>query len=289
MKPSKIILLAALILALAGGFWFKESMVGFYHNLDENLENFQHSELGTVITQVGEILTPPPLNIGGKANSAVLTKDQVIIETNIQRNANGLPSLSESLKLNRAALVKAQDMFSKQYFEHVSPQGTDPGTLVKSAGYDFIVTGENLILGNFISEKEMVRLWMESPGHRANILNTRFTEIGVAVVKGRYSGQTVWIGVQEFGLSFSSCPKIDEGLKSQIENNRAGLDALSVRIDAKRDEIENTSRRSEQYNQLVDEYNELVRQYNELNDATKILISEYNAQVNNFNKCVSGS
>src|SRR3989344_3216924 len=109
--------------------------------------------------------------------------------------------------------------------------------------------GENLILGNFLSEKEAVQHWMDSPGHRANILNNRFTEIGVAFIKGQYQGDTVWIGVQE---------------------------------------IENTNSKSSRYNVLVDEYNALVASYNPLNQETKNLIFQYNSQVNNFNQCVAG-
>ncbi|MDO8601080.1 MAG: CAP domain-containing protein [bacterium] len=290
MLKSKIIIVVLVLAALAGGFLFRDTLFGIYNNFGKTLEEFKKTELGTIISEIGrEILAPPPLNIGGPENATVLNSITVVLETNNQRNANGLASLKANANLNAAATAKAKDMFAKQYFEHVSPEGVDPGTLVKRAGYDFLTTGENLILGNFTGEKEVVQLWMNSPGHRANILNTRFTEIGVAVLKGSYKGEIVWIGVQEFGLPFSSCPKMDEALKSQIQSNKAQLDVLSSKIDAKREEIENTGRRSEKYNQLVDEYDELVKQHNELNDATGILISKYNTQVNNFNKCVSGS
>lgn len=280
MKKGIILLI---IVALAGWFFING-------NLAKTLQNFQKSDLGNTINKiVRQVLAPGPLNIGGKANNVVLLKSQVILQTNLQRRDNGsLPPLKENAKLNAAAKAKAEEMFKNQYFEHVSPSGIDPGELVKAYGYDYIVTGENLILGNFKSEQEVVQLWMDSPGHRANILNTRFTEIGVAMVKGTYKGDTVWIGVQEFGLPLSACAQPEVSLQNQIEQNKAALDALAVKIEAKRAEINNTSKRSPEYNQKVDEYNAMVAQYNALNETTKSLIIKYNGQVNAFNACVAG-
>ena len=63
-----------------------------------------------------------------------------------------MSALKENEKLDQAALAKANDMFLKQYFEHVSPTGVGPGDLAQNYGYDYIIVGENLILGNFSSE-----------------------------------------------------------------------------------------------------------------------------------------
>ena len=129
----------------------------------------------------------------------VLVKRKIIEETNVQRKTNGLPALSENATLDEVAKSKAYDMFRNQYFDHVSPTGVGPEELAESLGYNYSFQGENLLMGNFISEKAMVQDWMNSPGHRANILNSHYTEIGVSVVKEKYKGKTVWIGVQEFG------------------------------------------------------------------------------------------
>lgn len=289
-KLRLIILLSLLVLVIAGGLYFKDNIFKIYSDFDENLKNFEKTELGNIINEIKkEVLTPPPLNVGGKETGAILDQDKVIAETNIRRYNNGLlPPLIKNKDLAAAAMAKAEDMFKKQYFEHVSPSGIDPGTLVKNFGYEYIVTGENLILGNFENEKEMVQLWMDSPGHRANILNERFTEIGVAVLKGVYNGQTVWIGVQEFGLPLSSCPEPSLDLKNQIDLNKNELDWLASEIDAKRNELENTSPRSPKYNQLVSEHNQLVEEYNSLSNQTKKLVSQYNSQINSFNLCIEG-
>lgn len=290
----KIYYILFLVLVLVGfwaGFYYKDKLLGVYHDATKNLEQFKKTDLGNSINQVAQqILAPDPLHIGGQPNDVVLTKSKVIAQTNFQRYNNGsLPPLIENAKLDGAALAKAQDLFKNQYFEHVSPSGVDPGTLVKSYGYDYIVSGENLILGNFKDEVEVVQDWMNSPGHRANILNNRYVDIGVAIIKGTYKGETVWVGVQEFGLPLSACDSPNTSLKAEIDANIATLDQLSAQIDAKRAEINNTNSKSSQYNVLVDEYNSLVAQYNQLNQNTKNVISQYNIQVNTFNQCVAGN
>ncbi len=281
LKP--IISTVIVLLMLATGWWV-------YNNFSDNFQEFQKTEIGNLITQVGkEVLAPPPLNVGGKATQVVLIKDKITSETNLQRVNNNLFALSENAKLSKAALSKANDMFSNQYFEHISPSGVSPDKLVQSFGYEYIITGENLILGNFDSERELVQFWMDSPGHKANILNGRYTEIGVAVVKGSYNGDTVWIAVQEFGLPLSTCPEPSLSLKGEIEYYESQLDKLSFEIDEKKHEIENTKRRNKNYNNLASQYNELVKQYNLLADKVKNVISQYNSQVNLFNQCVAGN
>ena len=286
----KIIILIVLLLAVATGFLFRENIIKAYNEFGKNVQQFQKSDLGNIISQIGkEILTPPPLRIGGSENDVVLVKAKIIAQTNIQRFDNGmLPPLVENAQLNAAALAKAKDMFENQYFEHNSPSGVDPGALVKKYGYDYIVSGEKWILGNFASEQEVVQKWMNSPGHRANILHARFSEIGVAMVKGEYEGHTVWIGVQEFGLPLDSCPEPSEALKIQIEAGKADLEARVAAIDAKKQEIDSTSRNSKRYNELVDEYNAMAQEYNAKVQVMKGLIVQYNSQINAFNQCVAG-
>ncbi len=280
-----IVILIALVLLASIGFYFKDYILKSTKNLQPL------NQLGDVVNEVKkQIFTPGPLNIGGAQNNVVLVKAKIIAQTNVQRYDNGtLPPLLENAKLDAAAKAKADDMFAKQYFEHVSPSGVNPGSLVKSFGYDYVLEGENLILGNFKSEAEIVNDWMNSPGHRANILNSRFTEIGVAIVKGTYQGQTVWISVQEFGLPLSACSAPSVNLKNQIDANKTNIDQLSAQIDAKKAEIDNTNSHSSEYNAKVDEYNQLVAQYNALAQETKALIAEYNSQINVFNQCVSGT
>jgi len=287
---NKIIIFVLIVAAFGAGVYFRDDAVNFYNNLNKRVADFQKTDIGSTLTQVGkEILSPPPLNIGGSQTPVVLLQSKIITETNLQRQQNGnLPSLVENAKLDEAASAKANDMFLNQYFEHVSPSGVDPGKLVQGYGFDYIVAGENLILGNFSSEKEVVQDWMNSPGHRANILNNRYTEIGVAIIKGTYKGQTAWIGVQEFGLPLSACAQPDANLKNQIESEKTQLDSLSSQISEKKNQIDGTNNNSSAYRQMIDDYNQLVAQYNSLAEGLKGIIAQYNNQINNFNNCVAG-
>ena len=278
-------------MAFSAGVYFRDYAIKLYNSLDKRVQEFKKTEVGKTLSQVEkQIFAPAPLNIGGSYNKVVLLQSKIILETNLQRQQNGnLPAVIENTKLNEAAVAKANDMFLKQYFEHVSPTGVDPGKLVQIHGYDYIVAGENLILGNFKDEKEVLQDWMNSPGHRANILNNRYTEIGVAVMKGTYKGETVWIGVQEFGLPLASCNEPNLALKNKIDLEKSQLDNLSSEIDAKKVQINSTEKQSMAYVEMISDYNKLVSQYNLLAQQLKDYIAQYNGEVNDFNNCVAGN
>lgn len=239
---------------------------------------------------VKSISAPEPLKVIRDAlvGSSKLTQTGVIVETNRERTARGIPALSENQKLDAAAEAKVIDMFAKQYFEHVSPSGVGVDTLADRVGYAYVTVGENLALGNFADDQALVTAWMNSPGHRANILNTHFSEIGVAVRKGMFEGREVWLAVQEFGRPLSSCPAIDPTLKQSIEESKTKIEALQTSLDNVRQEIDAMEpKRGDAYNQKVDEYNSLIPSYNQLVAATRTLIDQYNNQVRIFNSCIA--
>jgi hypothetical protein len=117
---------------------------------------------------------------------------------NSDRQANALGGLAINEKLVSAAQAKANDMASKSYFAHVSPEGRDSWYWFKQAGYPFASAGENLAV-DFSDSVDVERAWMNSPSHRANILNGRFTEIGIATAQGVYQGRSTVFVVQMFG------------------------------------------------------------------------------------------
>jgi len=169
--------------------FLKEDVLNIFKN---NIKDFKTSNIGEIVSQVQkQILAPTPLKVENTASGQALTESEIILETNLQRAENNFPSLVENKKLSEAAAAKIADMFKNQYFEHISPSGINPGDLVQSFGYDYIITGENLILGNFKNEKEMVQYWMDSPGHRANILSRTVTQIGVGAAKDS-NGSLYW-------------------------------------------------------------------------------------------------
>ena len=118
--------------------------------------------------------------------------------TNNNRLASNVGGLKTNPMLEEAARRKAADMAEKSYFAHYSPEGLSPWYFIQSVNYDFIYAGENLAV--FFSDSEdVVDAWMDSPGHRENILNQNFTEIGIATSKGYYKGEETIFVVQMFG------------------------------------------------------------------------------------------
>lgn len=98
---------------------------------------------------------------------------------NRERVARGIAPLRANRVLALAAQDRVRDMFAKHYFAHVAPDGTKPFSWLEVEGYDYREAGENLAVG-YAGAAAVVDGWMHSPGHRANILNAAFTEVGVA-------------------------------------------------------------------------------------------------------------
>lgn len=128
----------------------------------------------------------------------LIVSDTIIDETNANRVKEYLSTLTVNQVLNEAAQLKANDMAAKGYFAHTSPEGFTPWHWFNKAGYSFYYAGENLAV-NFVDSKDIVNAWMESPSHRANIINYNFTEIGIGIAKGQYKGAEAVFVVQMFG------------------------------------------------------------------------------------------
>lgn len=235
-----------------------------------------------------EVLLPGPLEkiIAGDSKSTdELLYKKIIEYTNIERTKNNLKPLREKGLLNSSSLFKAYDMNTNQYFEHESPAGVTITDLASQFGYEYITIGENLAMGNFKTEDEIVTAWMNSPGHRANILNPKYTEIGVGLIPGTWQGRRVWYAVQHFGKPLSDCPAVDKTIKSIIDKNQTEISKIKTNLDTQKNEIEKAGTLSQNYEILVKTYNNLVSKYNSLINETKSKIDIYNAQVKAFNSC----
>ena len=147
---------------------------------------------------VGLISTVHPVSGSILGYASNITVAQVIESTNAQRSASGLGVLKYNNQLGQAAVSKAQNMFSEGYWAHTSPSGAEPWDFIRSAGYRYKIAGENLAR-DFDSTSPMVNAWMNSPTHRANIMNPRYEEIGIAVVDGLLNGVETTLVVQMFG------------------------------------------------------------------------------------------
>lgn len=129
--------------------------------------------------------------------AAVITSVLVDL-ANDDRKDEDLGTLTVNPKLVAAAQAKADDMAAKGYFAHTSPDGRSSWSWFKDQGYSFAYAGENLAV-NFSDSADVEEAWMDSPTHRANILNGKFTEIGIATAVGEYKGKKTTFVVQMFG------------------------------------------------------------------------------------------
>ena len=118
--------------------------------------------------------------------------------TNEERQKQNLLPLSMNEKLSLAAQKKAEDMFSKNYWAHYSPNGAAPWDFILSSGYQYEYAGENLAK-NFLFSQDVVSAWMASKTHKENIEKKEYTEIGYAVVNGILNGEETTLVVQMFG------------------------------------------------------------------------------------------
>lgn len=125
------------------------------------------------------------------------TIDDIINLVNREREKHGKKALSKSEKLCQSANLKAEDMRDKAYFDHVTPDGMQFWIFVEKAGYKYKTVGENLAEGYFSAE-EVHQAWMESEGHRSNILSDDFEEIGIAVIPFEQDGGKSYLAVQHF-------------------------------------------------------------------------------------------
>ncbi|WP_331769529.1 CAP domain-containing protein (plasmid) [Embleya sp. NBC_00888] len=100
--------------------------------------------------------------------------------TNSERAKHGCGPLADNAKLQAAAQGHSNDMAKRGYFDHIDPDGADPSRRITAAGYRWSASGENIAAGQ-ASPAEVMNAWMASPGHRANILNCSFEDIGVGV------------------------------------------------------------------------------------------------------------
>lgn len=129
--------------------------------------------------------TPAPAPATGTPNyNAPVTsmETQMINLVNQERTKNGLQPLTIDMRIIKTARMKSQDMIAKKYFDHQSPTYGSPFDLIKSQGITYKTAGEN-IAGAATVDKAHTLL-MNSAGHRANILNPKYTKIGIGIIQG---------------------------------------------------------------------------------------------------------
>lgn len=271
---------------------------------------------------IGRVMLSSPLMVFRQQQGEDISATEVIGYTNWERAQQSLPVLIQNEQLTKSAEAKVRDMFERQYFDHVGPTGEGPDVYVNAAHYEYVSIGENLALGNFGSAEDLVDAWMQSQGHRENVLRPRFQEIGIAVGDGIFEGKRVTIAVQHFGRPLSSCPDVDLALKDQIDELKLNMTGTQEAIDKERrrvrtleneydtlllsyentnqdnqsgtntkqtltqHDIEKIDQKRQQYEAAVKAYNKAVEQYNGYVRETKEKTNKYNVTIRAFNDCL---
>ena len=180
--------------------------------------------LGILILAIGLLpsiynLSTPHTNTTKVLSYAVdVSSSSVIASTNDQRVQAGLSPLAANAQLNQAAYAKAQDMFAKDYWAHVSPDGTQPWTFITNTGYSFSAASENLAEG-FSTSSGVVSGWMGSYEHRVNILNADYTETGIAAVNGILQGHETTLVVAFYTTPYKAPASVAQAPPASIKGS----------------------------------------------------------------------
>ena len=175
-----------------------------------------------------------------------LTMAGVIAHTNRAREVNGVTGmLQQQGQLNAAAAARLADMFQQQYFEHDSPQGVKPSQVAEKAGYDFVQFAENIAYGPFKTEAELVDAWMNSPGHRTNILNSGNAQLATQDAEAKKISTD---------LDATSNPQSSE----QIAAYNKKVQQYNALVDSMQKLYLTISQQHNEYNKQVDAYNGCV-------------------------------
>lgn len=241
----------------------------------------------------------------------VLSRETVVNLTNNARALNGLATLSRNQLLDAVAEERAKDMLEKQYFAHTSPTGEQASDVAQKVGYRYKIIAENIASGMFLTNQKIIDGWMQSPGHRKNILSPEVREIGVSVIKGRMNSQDTWISVQIFGLQSlpvpeQSCVHPSRQLMNEIEVKRAELKHLDDRLTTLKGELEaektsieldrmdaGSDRKSNHdlnvkiaaYNAKTNWYNQSLADMKGKQAVLNSMVEEYNRMLQNYKDC----
>ncbi|MFD3158129.1 SafA/ExsA family spore coat assembly protein [Haloimpatiens sp. FM7330] len=151
--------------------------------------------LSEIIQANPQIKTPSLIYPGQKLtipniNDIKAIENEVIRLVNVERQKAGVPALKQNWQLSRIARYKSKDMADKGYFSHTSPTYGSPFKMIESFGIKASAAGENIAYGQ-PTPKAVMNSWMNSPGHRSNILSSSYSEIGVGVAKNK-NGVYYW-------------------------------------------------------------------------------------------------
>lgn len=189
--------------------------------------------------------------------------------TNQERQQNGKKTLGWSPKLCESAKLKAQDMINNNYFEHVSPSGVAPWYWIKKVGYTYTFVGENLAL-NYYTAPSANKALMESKGHRENILNENFTQMGVAYLRGKIDGQDAFVVVQHFGspapqqvtLKYTCEKEKAEDKIAEFKKTKKKIEKYIEEAENVKDDLKDAGQSTKEVNEYINDMEDKLKEVN---------------------------
>ncbi len=164
-----------------------------------------------------------------------VTSQNLLDDTNAKRAEANVAPLELNKQLSAAATSKARDMFTKQYWSHVSPDGTTPWYWLREVNYQYSFAGENLAKG-FRTSDALMTAWMDSPEHRDNMLSPNYEHVGFAVIEGRLNDETTKLVVAIYGSPLRGNSGVTQtvlaatGTTSPIARIGIGLQSLTPAV-----------------------------------------------------------
>jgi hypothetical protein len=148
--------------------------------------------------------------------SSNIDENSIVKLTNKERIKAGLTPLNSNSVLNNAARQKAYDMLARNYWSHYAPDGTSPWSFFSKSGYKYNYAGENLAR-NFSTSAGVMSGWMASQGHKENILNPKYSDLGVAVVNGKMDGKDTTLVVAMYAQPADSANIAHAASANEVE------------------------------------------------------------------------
>src|SRR5699024_2132648 len=166
------------------------------HKLDEEPSELVEEKPTPEVNEQTEVEKPverPEEQVSDKQEQLNAFEREMFELTNNERVNNGLEALQIDYEVSKVAREKSRDMAVNGYFDHNSPVYGSPFDMMRTYGITYRTAGENIAMGQR-TPNEVVQAWMNSPGHRANILNPNFTHIGVGYVENGHYWTQQFIG-----------------------------------------------------------------------------------------------
>lgn len=193
---------------------------------DKNMKARYLVAILALVLVVEALVAVPEFWGPGRRFMAAVLPSVVVNYANNDRHKLSESSLRENPLLVKAAELKAKDMAARGYFSHEGPNGETPWSWLDKVGYAYVYAGENLAV-NFFDSADVHRAWMNSPAHRENLLDKRFTEIGVGMAPGKFEGRDSIYVVEFFGSTVDSLA-LSSRPASFVDNNYRFLSAVST-------------------------------------------------------------